>query len=219
MKTVWSIKFLVIIVTLNTSAIQTPEQVVEEIMTILERGAACDYIGEPISQLEHALQCAQNAKNARADDETIVAALLHDIGHLLLNDDAQSMNGLGAQDHEKIGAAYVLEKGFPQKIADLIQGHVDAKRYLTSIDPTYYETLSSASKETLIIQGGPMTKAQAREFEQQPHFKNKLRMRTWDEQSKLLDCVVDTLENYRELLLKVLTLYQAAHYKKYCESM
>lgn len=209
-----AIAMIFLMVTLNTSAAQTPEQVVEEIMTILQHGAAYDYIGEPVSQLEHALQCAQRAKNANADDETIVAALLHDIGHLLIHDDT---NGLGAANHEKIGAAYVLEKGFSQKIADLIQGHVDAKRYLTFVNPTYYERLSSASKETLIMQGGPMTEAQALEFEQQPYFKDKLLLRTWDEQSKLLNYIVDSLESYRELLLKVLTLYQAAHYKKYCE--
>ena len=81
---------LIATATLNASA-QTPEHVVEEIMTILQRGSDYDYIGEPISQLEHALQCAQHAKHAHADDETIVAALLHDIGHLLVND-SQSMN-------------------------------------------------------------------------------------------------------------------------------
>jgi putative nucleotidyltransferase with HDIG domain len=209
-----AIAMIFLLATLNASGVQTPEQVVEDIMAILQQGAAYDYIGEPISQLEHALQCAQRAKNANADDETIVAALLHDIGHLLVHDDT---NGLGAADHEKIGAAYVLEKGFSQKIADLIRGHVDAKRYLTFVNPTYYERLSSASKETLILQGGPMDEAQALEFEQQPYFKDKLLLRTWDEQSKLLNYIVDSLESYRELLLKVLTLYQAAHYKKYCE--
>ncbi len=209
-----AIAMIFLMVTLNTSAAQTPEQVVEEIMTILQSGASYDYIGEPVSQLEHALQCAHRAKNANADDETIVAALLHDIGHLLIHDDT---NGLGAADHEKIGRAYVLEKGFSKKIADLIRGHVDAKRYLTFVNPTYYERLSSASKETLVMQGGPMTEEQALEFEQQPYFKDKLLLRTWDEQSKLLNYIVDSLESYRELLLKVLTLYQAAHYKKYCE--
>ncbi len=59
----------------------TPEQIAAEVLALLEASADSDYYGESISQLAHALQAAQSARDADADDELILAALLHDIGH------------------------------------------------------------------------------------------------------------------------------------------
>jgi predicted HD phosphohydrolase len=39
---------------------------------------------EPVTALEHALQCAQLAEWAHADDALVAAAFLHDIGHFPL---------------------------------------------------------------------------------------------------------------------------------------
>lgn len=163
-----------------------------------------DYIGEDISQLEHALQCAQLAKNDNADEERIAAALMHDIGHLIQEGNDEDMNGYGATHHEKIGAQYALEHGFSTKVAELIKGHVDAKRYLTYTNPGYYEKLSDASKETLKTQGGPMSPQEAHVFERDPLFEQKLIMRTWDEQAKRIGWLVSPIEDYKEILLHVI---------------
>ena len=128
-----------------------------------------DYIGEPVSQIEHMCQCAQLAEANGADEETILAAFLHDIGHLceyaFPETTAQHMDGFGIVDHEKLGAAFLLSKGFSKKITQLVQSHVSAKRYLTYAFNDYYNQLSDASKITLQHQGGIMTKEEAVVFE------------------------------------------------------
>jgi phosphonate degradation associated HDIG domain protein len=183
---------------------QSPEEIVDTIFTLLRNSAQSDYIGEMISQLEHALQAAQGARDDGADEETIVAALLHDIGHICVDISRDHMEQYGVVGHEAIGARFVLTNGFSTKIAELIRGHVQAKRYLTYKDPKYYAHLSHASKQTLCMQGGPMTAQEAAVFEQDPLFKEKLHMRYWDEQAKKRDWKVANLESYRMLLLKML---------------
>ncbi|UHG89460.1 HD domain-containing protein [Spirosoma oryzicola] len=149
------------------------------------------YFGEPVTQLEHALQCAQLAEQAGADEETIVAAFLHDIGHLLPpelteGDAAQGyMDGYGTIDHERLGADYLRQLGYSEKVAQLIKNHVNAKRYLVFRNPKYFARLSEASLKTLTFQGGPMSEAEALAFEANPYFKGILQLRSWDEQAKI----------------------------------
>ena len=158
----------------------------ETIATLFAQGGQDAYFGEPVTQLEHALQCALLAEEAGADDETIVAAFLHDIGHLLPPELANGyMDGYGTVDHEKLGADYLREMGFSEKVAQLIEHHVNAKRYLVFKNPNYFARLSEASLRTLEFQGGPMTPAEAIAFETNPYFKGILLMRTWDEQAKI----------------------------------
>lgn len=144
------------------------------------------YYGEPVTQLEHALQCAQLAEKAGADEETVVAAFLHDIGHLLPPELAGGyMDGYGTIDHEKLGADYLREMGFSEKVAQLIEHHVNAKRYLVYKKPEYFARLSEASVKTLEFQGGPMKVGEAMAFETNPYFREILQVRGWDEQAKI----------------------------------
>jgi phosphonate degradation associated HDIG domain protein len=142
------------------------------------------YFGEPVTQLEHALQCALLAEQAGGDTDTILAALLHDIGHLLPADNGY-MDGYGTIDHERLGADYLRKLGFSEKTAQLIEHHVNAKRYLTFKNPNYFARLSDASLKTLEFQGGPMTADEAAAFEANPYMKGILQMRVWDEQAKI----------------------------------
>ena len=158
----------------------------QPLATLFAESGQDAYYGEPITQLEHALQCAQLAEQAGADDETIVAAFLHDIGHLLPPELAGGyMDGYGTVDHEKLGADYLLELGFSEKVGQLIEHHVNAKRYLVFKNPNYFARLSEASLKTLEFQGGPMTADEAAAFETNPYFKGILLLRTWDEQAKI----------------------------------
>ena len=144
------------------------------------------YFGEPVTQLEHALQCAHLAEQTGADDETVVAAFLHDIGHLLPPELAGNyMDGYGTVDHEKLGADFLREQGFSEKVAQLIENHVNAKRYLVYKQPDYLVRLSEASLKTLEFQGGPMKPGQALAFETNPYFRGILQLRSWDEQAKI----------------------------------
>jgi putative nucleotidyltransferase with HDIG domain len=110
-------------------------------------------------------QAAALAKEEGYDDEVILAAFFHDIGHLCADAAAVgSMDGMGNIDHEKLGADYLIERGFSARMANLVNGHVIAKRYLTYKYPEYYNKLSAASKATLEFQGGPMNVDEAASF-------------------------------------------------------
>jgi len=162
------------------------------------------YFGEPVTQLDHALQCAHLAEQARADDETVVAAFLHDIGHLLPAERASGyMDGYGTVDHEQLGADFLREQGFPEKVAQLIENHVNAKRYLVFKNPDYFARLSEASLKTLEFQGGPMTPGQALAFETNPHFRAILQLRGWDEQAKIPGLPTPDVAHYLALCERV----------------
>lgn len=178
-----------------------PESRVQSILGLLARSGEVDYIGEPVTQLAHALQCAFRATKARAADEVILAALLHDVGHICGPPDAPRMAGYGVLHHEERGAEFLIRAGFSKRVADLVAGHVQAKRYLIGKNPRYSEQTSEASRRTLEFQGGPMGAAEIESFEQDPLMKDKLRLRQWDELAKESGLRVPGLEAYREILL------------------
>jgi 2-amino-1-hydroxyethylphosphonate dioxygenase (glycine-forming) len=173
-----------------------------EIFDLYTKYGAADYIGEPVSQLEHMSQSAQLAIDAGADDEVILAAFFHDIGHICVQEDpTRRMGTFGNKSHEEIGANFLKKKGFSDRLAQLVENHVKAKRYLTWKDPNYYQQLSEASKNTLEYQGGMMTEEEAHEFEQEPLFADSIRLRRWDEAAKETGKPVIDLE-----LLKIKTV-------------
>ena len=176
-----------------------------EVLDILRRGAAADYIGEPVSQLEHMLQGAHLAEQAKATDDEILGVLLHDIGHLCAGPDAPDMAGLGVVDHERIGADFLRARGFSATVCHLVEGHVQAKRYLVAQRASYAHQLSAASTGTLAFQGGPMTANEAARFERDPLFASLLRVRSWDERAKDAGRSVPGLDHYQPLLERHLT--------------
>lgn len=175
---------------------------IQPLLSLMEAASDRGYIGEPVSQLEHALQCAYFATNAGASSESILAALFHDIGHLCAPQGADEMEGLGIVRHEDIGANYLQKLGFSITVCELVRGHVQAKRFLTWKNPSYLEKLSSASRRTLDHQGGPMSEAEALAFEQDPLFKDKLRVRSWDEMAKDPKLKVPPLAFYIPMILE-----------------
>src|SRR5579862_8228628 len=107
-------------------------QIVDDIFGLYLKYGNSDYIGESISQIEHMSQAAQLAMDEGYDDEVIMAAFFHDIGHICVQcTNENNMNGYGLKSHEKIGADFLREKGFPERVARLVENHVKAKRYLT----------------------------------------------------------------------------------------
>src|SRR5579872_926209 len=161
-----------------------------------------DYIGEPVSQLEHALQCAYFAEQSGHSEEVILASLFHDIGHFASHTKQFTMANLGVVNHEWIGAKLAYDAGFSAKVALLIGNHVNAKRYLASKKPNYYERLSEASKRTLDFQGGPMLESERNTFEKHPFFKEILQVRINDEKGKELNLDVPPLDYYVPLIKK-----------------
>ena len=178
-------------------------QVIDEVFGLYERFGDSDYIGEPVSQIEHMSQAAQLAMAEGFDDEVVLAAFFHDIGHICA-DSAPNMGGFGVVSHERLGADYLRRAGFSERMARLVEYHVQAKRYLTLKTPGYYERLSEASRRTLEYQGGVMTEVEAEAFEQDPLCAVSLRMRQWDELAKEMWVPVIDLEILREKALRLL---------------
>ena len=171
-----------------------------------------DYIGEEVTQLEHALQCAHQAEIEFPDNqEFILGALLHDIGHLISLKDKElkannqksffssfnnlSLNGLGLVNHEEVGADFLEQMGFGVTIASLGRYHVLAKRYLVTKNEDYYNNLSDASKETFKLQGGKLSENEISEFEKMKNHNLFLKMRSWDDKAKIVNF------NYKHNLL------------------
>lgn len=164
------------------------------VFDLLRTKGDADYIGEPITQIEHMLEAGQIAFEKGYPDFVVVACLFHDIGHLL---PSEKMGALGVKYHEKVGADYLRRLGFNENVCDLVQNHVNAKRYLIAIRKNY--SLSEASAQTLAYQGGPMPKEELQRFEQQPQFEWYLKMRQIDEASKGDRYATMKLEDFQHL--------------------
>ncbi|MCG2614024.1 HD domain-containing protein [Terrimonas sp. NA20] len=180
----------------------TPEQTADFVISLYEKFGGDDYIGEPVSQIEHMCQSAVLAESEGYDTEIILAAFFHDIGHLCEHImEVKQMDGYGVVDHEKLGADFLLEKGFSENIASLVRNHVQAKRYLTFSNEEYYNRLSEASRKTLAFQGGRMTAEEASAFEADPLFDMHIRLRQWDEKAKLEHQPLPPLSKYRNMMV------------------
>jgi len=187
----------------STKLASSPQQAVAQVFGLYEQHGGDDYIGEPVSQFEHMWQAAALAEAAGADDEVVLAAFFHDLGHLCAPDvAADSMAGFGAVDHEKLGADYLRARGFSERVARLVESHVLAKRYLTYKYPSYLRQLSEASLATLAFQGGVMSAAEAEAFEQDPDADLILQLRRWDEEAKEADLPVGRLDRLKSLALR-----------------
>lgn len=178
----------------------SPLETIEELFAIGGRNA---YLGEQVSQLEHALQAATLAEQQGASPALITAALLHDVGHLL---DARASDPHQTdQDHvhENIGAAWV-EQHFGPEVVRPIALHVAAKRYLCAVHPNYLQGLSPASIASLNLQGGPFSSDEVTRFRQDPHADDAVRLRHWDDQAKIPGLVTPPLGHFRDYLSQAL---------------
>jgi phosphonate degradation associated HDIG domain protein len=184
-----------------------PETIVDEVFALYEKHGNEDYIGEPVSQLEHMFQAAALAEEEGFEDEVILAAFFHDIGHLCASgNEAESMNGFGNVDHEVLGADYLRERGFSERLATLVESHVITKRYLTYKYPEYYDQLSAASKTTLEFQGGRMSAEEAANFELNPDADLFIRLRYWDDKAKEINKPIQDISHLK--LLAISHLYK-----------
>lgn len=190
----------------------TPQELTNQIFSLYEQFGAEEYAGEKVSQLEHMVQAAQLAMEEGYDDEVVLAAFLHDVGHLLpVHDVSETMDGYGVMDHEKVGADWLLGLGMGERMCKLIASHVNAKRYLTWKYLSYYEQLSEASKKTLEYQGGRMEEAEAKAFEADPLFDLYIRMRTWDEAAKIEGKPLPELDELKQKLTQYIIGRQQAN--------
>lgn len=178
--------------------------IAEEIVQLLLSKGGSEYIGEPVTKLEHMVQSAEIAEEKSYSEDLILAALLHDIGHVCEPLTSENdMEGLGLLDHEYLGAQFLKERGFSEKIIQAVENHVPAKRYLCYKYPSYLSQLSEASLQTLKLQGGVMTYHEAIRFEQNPFFEDIIAIRKIDEQAKIANKPLPAnLDFYKEMMIR-----------------
>lgn len=165
----------------------------------LEYGAARYESGSPtgVSQLEHALQCAALAEHAGADVHLVSAALLHDLGHLLLEPGETSE---GEDDLHQFRAMPFLRFTFPEEVLAPIRLHVDAKRFLCADERGYHAKLSAASQYSLSLQGGPFDADEAAAFLAHPFARDAILLRRWDDAAKVKGRATPPLEHFMFIL-------------------
>jgi predicted HD phosphohydrolase len=191
-----------------TGSARSVEDTVQEIIAACWSMTGLPYDGEPVDQLEHALQCAWLARTAGAERDLVVAALLHDIAR------APAVAGLaydGPKEHHGEAAARWLRPRVGRRIAWLAEQHVPAKRYLVATEIDYHRWLSEVSARTLVAQGGPMRDDEITAFRSNADWQLAVRLRDLDDRGKVPGAVVPGLDEYREELIQVVgeTLGQA----------
>jgi phosphonate degradation associated HDIG domain protein len=167
----------------------------DQIEAVFARRGGEQYSGEPVTQLEHALQTAAQAERAGADDDLITASLLHDLGHLLQDlGDTPSLRGV--DDVHQYAALPFLRGLFGPRVLGGIQLHVDAKRYLCATRPGYQHALSEDSRRSLALQGGVFDAGQARAFIARPGAADAVQLRLWDDLAKTAGAVTPPLAHF-----------------------
>ena len=167
----------------------------QDIHDLFMRRGAEQYSGEPVTQLEHALQCAALAEAEGADDELVTAAFLHDLGHLL-QDLGETPTLRGVDDVHQYAALPFLRGLFGERVLGGIQLHVDAKRYLCATRPGYHDALSEDSKRSLKLQGGTFSDEQAQTFIARSGAADAVRLRIWDDLAKTAGAPTPPLSHF-----------------------
>lgn len=186
----------------------TRETIVAFLAGIFRRRGGEEYLGEPVTMAEHMLQGAYFAEQQGEDEEIIVAALLHDIGHFTSEFGTFSMADTHDRHHEEAGAQ-VLERFFPTLVVDCVREHVAAKRYICATDPSYFDELSPASIHSLNLQGGPMNEDEVARFEENPNFEKIVRVRRLDDAGKVAGLATPSFDHYAPMVQRVVDSYLA----------
>ena len=180
----------------------------ETLLAYFERRGADAYSGEAVTQEAHALQCAALAEAEDADEALVVAALLHDLGHLIHNaGESLAARGIDAR-HEVIAATH-LTRWFGPAVVEPVRLHVPAKRYLCATDAGYYAALSPASQQSLAVQGGAFDAEAAENFAALPFAQDAVALRRWDDLAKAPDAPTKRLDEYRAMISRVAEAHPA----------
>lgn len=180
----------------------SPPAVFDEIAALFEHRGSITFYGEGVSTTQHALQTAHFARTDGASAALTVAALLHDIGHLLQRAPDDLAGWTKDAHHEQVGARWLAQR-FGADVSEPVRLHVAAKRYLCATDAGYLSRLSPASVVTLKLQGGPMSAGDVAGFEAEPFQGEAVRVRRWDDRGKVAGLPTPALSDYRALIERV----------------
>jgi phosphonate degradation associated HDIG domain protein len=175
----------------------------DDIRALFARCGAIAYNGEPVTQLEHALQSATLAQDEGAGEALIAAAFLHDLGHLL-NLQGESPTERGIDDLHQYFALPFLRPILPEAVLEPIRMHVDAKRCLCAIEAEYFGKLSADSVRSLKLQGGIFSEDEAQAFLRNPYAEDALRLRKWDDRAKEAGKKTPDVEHFLRIVERVM---------------
>jgi phosphonate degradation associated HDIG domain protein len=171
----------------------------EELWAIYSSRGAGAYFGETVTTLEHSLQAAHFAQQARAPDALVVAALLHDLGHLIDSAPLDFADWRTDARHEVSGGRWLSQR-FGPEVSEPVRLHVPAKRYLCATSPSFLAQLSPASVRTLALQGGPMSGAEIAAFRLEPFYRQAVALRHFDDRGKIAGLRTADFAHYRGLI-------------------
>ena len=178
----------------------------EDLFSLYEQHGHRKY-GEDVTGLEHGLQCAALAFDDGATRELIAAALFHDVGWFLIDDESSDDVVVVSDDHAALGAR-ILAPLLGPDVAQPIALHVVAKRWRCTIDPDYYDELSEASQITFVAQGGPLNTDERERFESHPGFVTAMALRSWDDRAKIHGLDIPGLQHYRPMAEEIAGAWQ-----------
>jgi len=174
----------------------------KRIFQLLDSRGAGRYGLSAVSQKEHALQAADLAVRRGLGDALVIAALFHDLGHLLVGDDV-NLAEQGVDDLHEETSANALAKLFGDAVAEPVRLHVAAKRYLCAANPAYYDKLSEDSRQSLQLQGGPMSPLEVAAFDKLEHRAAALALRMIDDEAKVAGLQTPGLDSYRSMATRL----------------
>ena len=177
----------------------------DRLLDAMARSAARRYGGESVSELEHALQCADLARADGVDEELQLACLLHDVGRYavdqaLVSDTTETTRvGPGARGHHEVGAE-LIAPFVSERVSWSVRMHADAKRYLCATEPEYFERLSAVSRHTLRLQGGVMSASEVTTFAAHRWVRDAVALRRWDDEAKIVGKQTRSLEDWSPVI-------------------
>lgn len=193
---------------MNMSTFKT-ETIVNELFALYEKYGKKNASGQQISQLEQVSQAAALAEEEGFEDEVILAAFFHNIGNVCANNDSANI------DQEKLGADYLRNHGFSERLAKLVESDMMASRYLAYKYSEYYDQLSEADKAKIEQHGGPMSRTEAENFEIDPDAELFVRLRYWNDKAKEVKKPILNLPHIKLLamshLYKIIDQYLPAY--------
>ncbi len=180
-----------------------PARDLDEVLALYERWGS-EHYDEDLSQLDHAAQVAGWAVHEGDDAAAVAAALLHDVGHLLVMEARATGAPVTEEDvgHEALGARH-LARLLPPAVTGPIALHVQAKRHRCALDPTAVDRLSAGSRLSLRLQGGPMDAAEVARFEALPAHAAAVTLRRRDDAGKVLGAEPAPFATYEPLLRRL----------------
>lgn len=183
----------------------------EDFVDIYNRFGGGKYmICEEIIQRNHVLQAACIANAAGAPEEIVIGLLLHDVGQLINQEYLNHIEVLH-EFHDDLGFDWLMERGFPEMVCNLVKYHTLAKVVLCSENPGYYDHLSVASKQSYHFQNKKYQNDPEAliAFQTLPYYKMILSARKCDDMAKIIGLEPDQgnlpdFPFYREMFKRVL---------------